>query len=134
MALGPFLFESHGFGYADVGRQLDTSWAELETAGQLNALQWTGPRSETISITGVLFPQAHGGQATLDGVRLAAKFGMPLMLVSLGGRVFGMHAVQKIDEDRAFHDRKGTPGSNAYTIEVKRLGAGFSLLSLLGIL
>lgn len=133
MALGPFMFRAHGFGYTGVGRKLDTSWAEIETAGRLNALQWTGPRSEVATITGVLFPREFGGAGTLEGVRLAAKSGVPLMLVSLGGRVFGSHAVQKLDEDRAFHDRYGAPGRNAYTIEVKRIGAGVSLLSLLGI-
>jgi phage protein U len=70
----------------------------------------------------------------LEGVRLAAKSGVPLMLVSLGGKIFGSHAVQKVDEDRAFHDRYGTPGRNAFTIEVKRIGAGFSLPSLLGVI
>jgi len=134
MALGPFMFQSHGFGYTDVGRKLDTTWAELETVGRLHALQWTGPRTEVVTITGVLFPQEFGGATTLEGVRLAAKSGIPLMLVSLGGRVFGSHAIQKVDEDRGFHDRYGTPGRNAYTIEVKRIGAGFSLLSLLGLI
>jgi phage protein U len=111
---------------------LDTTWAEIETTGRLNALQWTGPRSETITITGVLFPAEWGGASTLEGVRLAANNGIPLMLVSLGGKVFGSHTIQKIDEDRTYHDRFGTPGRNAYTIEVKRIGSGFSLLSLLG--
>lgn len=134
MALGPFAFRAHGFGYTDVGRKLDTSWAEIETAGRLNALQWTGPRSETVSINGVLFPQEFGGATTLEGVRLAAKSGIPLMLVSLGGKVFGSHAIQKLDEDRSYHDRNGTPGRNAYSIELKRVGAGFSLLSLLGVI
>jgi phage protein U len=132
MALGPFMFRAHGFGYNGLGRKLDTTWAEIETAGRLNALQWTGPRSEAVTINGVLFPQEFGGIGTLEGARLAAKSGLPLMLVSLGGKVFGSHAIQKIDEDRGFHDRYGTPGRNAYTIEVKRIGAGFSLLSLLG--
>lgn len=134
MALGPFMFRSHGFGYTDVSRKLDTTWAEIETAGRLNALQWTGPRSETITITGVLFPAEWGGASTLEGVRLAAKNGIPLMLVSLGGKVFGSHAIQKVDEDRTYHDRYGAPGRNAYTIEVKRISSGFSLLSLLGAL
>ena len=134
MALGPFMFHAHGFGYTGVGRKLDTSWAEIETAGRFNALQWTGPRSEVVTITGVLFPKEFGGAGTLESVRLAATSGVPLMLVSLGGKVFGSHAIQKVDEDRAFHDRFGAPGRNAYTIEVKRLGAGFSLLSLLGVI
>lgn len=132
MALGPFLFRAHGFGYTGVGRKLDTTWAEIETAGRMNALQWTGPRSEIVTINGVLFPEAFGGAGTLEGVRLAAKNGIPLMLVSLGGKVFGSHAIQKIDEDRTNHNRFGAPGRNAYAIEVKRMSSGFSLLSLLG--
>lgn len=131
MALGPFMFRAHGFGYTGLGRKLDTTWAEIETAGRFNALQWTGPRSEVVTLNGVLFPQAFGGAGALEGLRLAAKSGVPLMLVSLGGKVFGSHAIQRVDEDRAFHDRFGTPGRNTFTLEVKRLGAGFSLLSLL---
>ena len=134
MALGPFAFRAHGFGYTGVQRKLDVSWAEVETVGRLSELQWTGPRSEVVTISGVLFPQEFGGSTTLEGVKLAAKNGIPLMLVSLGGRVFGSHAIQKVDEDRGFHDRLGTPGRNAFTIEVRRVGSGFSLLSLMGIL
>ena len=134
MALGPFMFRAHGFGYTDVRRQLDTTWAEIETAGRLNALQWTGPRSEAITISGVLFPAEWGGSGTLEGVRLAAKNGIPLMMVSLGGMVFGSHAIQKIDEDRSYHDRFSVPGKIAYAIELKRIGSGYSLLSLLGVI
>ena len=134
MALGPFLFHSHGFGYTDVSRKLDTSWAEIQTAGRLNALQWTGPSSDVVTINGVLFPTEFGGSGTLAAVRLAAKNGIPLMLVSLGGMVFGSHAIQKVDEDRGFHNRYGAPARNAYSIEVKRIGSGFSLLSMLGII
>ena len=131
MALGPFLFRAHGFGYTKLERKLDTSWAEIETVGRMNALQWTGPRQDVVSINGVLFPQEFGGTASLEGLRLAAQSGIPLMLVSLGGKIFGSHAIQKIEEDRAFHDRFGTPGRNAYSIEVRRLSRGL-LASLFG--
>ena len=131
MALAPFAFRAYGFGYTDLGRKVDVAWAELETVGRLNALQFTGPKSETVTISGVLFPKEFGGQNTLEGVRLAAKTGIPLMLVSLGGKVFGLHAIQKVEEDRTYHDRRGTPGRNAYSIELKRMSTGFSLLSLL---
>lgn len=133
MALGPFLFRAHGFGYSGLGRKLDTTWAEIETAGRFNDLQWTGPTSEVVTIKGVLFPQEFGGAVTLEGVRLAAKNGIPLMMVSLGGLVFGNHAIQGVEEDQAFHDRRGIPGRNAYSIEVKRKGSGISLRSLLGV-
>lgn len=132
MALGPFAFRAHGFGYTDVGRKLDTSWAEIPTAGGLDQLQWTGPRREAVKISGVLFPREFGGAGALEGIRLAAKNGVPLPLVSLGGRIFGLHAIQKVDDDRSFHDRRGEPARQAYSIELRKVGFGFSLVSLLG--
>lgn len=121
MALGPFMFRAHGFGYSGLGRTLDTGWAAVETAGGLDALQWTGPRSETLTITGVLFPQEFGGIGTLEGLRLAASSGVAMNLVSLGGAVLGRHAVQKISEDRMYMNRQGVPGRVSYSLELKRL-------------
>ncbi|KZK83619.1 Phage P2 GpU [Pseudovibrio sp. Ad13] len=125
MALGPFLFHAHGFGYTELERTLETRWATQETAGRMHAQQWTGPGSETIRINGVLFPQEFGGQTTLDGVRLAARQGVPLMLVSIGGRVFGSHTIQGVEEAQSLHDRIGTPGQNEYTIELLAYPSSF---------
>jgi phage protein U len=134
MALGPFMFRAHGFGYSDLGRKLNTSWAQLETAGRFHALQWTGPSEDVVAVNGVLFPREFGGQSTLEGVRLAAQRGIPLPLFTLGGRYFGLQAIHKVDEDRTFVTRTGTPGQNAYSLEMKKLSGGFSLLSLLGVI
>lgn len=105
----------------------------METAGRFNDLQWTGPRSETVIINGVLFPQEFGGTVTLGAVRLAAKHGRRLMLVSLGGKIFGRHAIQKIEESQEYHNRHGLPGKVSYSIELRRASASASLLSRLGI-
>lgn len=134
MALGPFLFRAHGFGYTDVSRKLNTTWAEIETTGRMNALQWTGPRSEEITINGVLFPAEWGGESTLGGVRLAAKNGLPLMLANRSGQIFGMQAIQGVDDDKAFMNNLGQAGRISYSIKVRQIGSGFSLLSLLGII
>ena len=134
MALGPFYFRGHGFGYSGLTGELQTPWAELETAGRLHELQWTGPTAEVVTISGVLFPREFGGQDTLNGIKLAARSGVPLPLVTAGGKYFGLQAIQKVSEDRAFIDRVGVPRQNAYSIEVKRMSAGFSLLSLLGVI
>lgn len=134
MALGPFMFRAHGFGYEGLGRKLNTTWAQLETAGRFHALQWTGPTEDVVTVNGVLFPQEFGGQETLDGIRLAAQVGVPLPLFTLGGKYFGLQALQRVDEDRTFVSRAGTPGMNAYALEMKKLSSGFSLLSMLGVI
>lgn len=132
MALGPFAFRAHGLGYTDVSRSLETPWAEIEVIGRFNELQWMGPTSETVTINGVLFPKQHGGQGSLEGIKAAQRMGIPLILVSLGGLIFGSQAIQGVQEDRSFHDRYGQPGRNAYSITLARRSAGFSLMSLFG--
>lgn len=142
MALGPFAFEGLGFGFTGEKRTLDTAWAKIEVAQDFDRLQFTGPRTDEVTISGVIFDESFGGQASLDGLREAATAGSPLMLVQGGadlGRVFGLVVIQSIDEDRSFHDAAGRPRRNAYSIKVLRYpgkmsGAGIvgALLSLLG--
>jgi len=120
MALGGFVFQALGFSFESQGRGLETPWAELKTAARFDALQWTGPKSESFSIKGVIFAPEFGGQETLDGLRAAASAGRPLMLVTRAGRVMGMHVVFGISEDRTYIDGSGQARLNRYSIELRR--------------
>jgi len=132
MALGGHAFHAHGFGFTGLNRQLDTGWAELDVAMRFDALHWTGPKGETVSIKGVLFPQEFGGLDTLESLRRAAQNGEPMQLVSARGQVFGRYVVVSIDEDRSLHDAVGQPMRNAYSLQLKRYtGAAGSALSVL---
>ena len=129
MALGPFQFEAHGFSLQNRRKTLDTPWAELDVVGAENALQWVGPKSRSEMIRGVLF-LAFGGQSSLDGLKIAARNGIPLPFVDLGGfpgNVFGMHVVEGVSEDHGFIDAGGRPLRNAYTISIRT--ASLSLAS-----
>lgn len=129
MTLGPFAFQALGFGYNNVKRHLDTSWATVDVAGRMEALHWVGPKSDSVTIGGVLFSQEFGGQETLESVRAAAKSGIVLPLITGDGSILGLFAVQGVDEDRHHHDAQGQPRKNAYTIKLKVIeGAGFGSL------
>ncbi|MER9652548.1 phage tail protein [Mesorhizobium sp. M0152] len=137
MSLGRFAFEALGFSYTDVSRSLETPWQGIAVASGFDTLQWTGPKSDGVSIKGVLFPVALGGAAGLEGIRKAAIAGTPLMLVSLGGQIFGNYVVEGVKEDRAYHDRVGTPRQNGYEISLKfypGIAGGNAPISLGGIL
>jgi len=123
MMLGPFPFEAAGFGYTDVQRRVQTPWADIAVAQDLNQQQWTGPTSEDVTIRGVLFPAEF--PASLTGLIAAANAGTPLMLVSgdaASGSIHGMFTIQSVDEDRSFHDAAGRAWRNAYTLSLKRYG------------
>lgn len=135
MALGPFAFEALGFSFNGISRDLDTGWADIPVASTMNALQYVGPKSEGLTINGVLFPEAYGGQQNLDGIRQAAQEGTPLMLVTLSGDIRGSHAVMSVSEDRDLHTGFGLPRRNGWSISLRRLGkaqggSSFSSLNL----
>lgn len=124
MMLGPHAFEATGFSYTDIQRRVQTPWADIAVAQDLNQQQWTGPTSEDVTIRGVLFPAEF--PASLQGLIAAAQAGTPLMFVSgdaLAGAVHGMFTIQSIDEDRSHHDRAGRAWRNAYSITLKRYGS-----------
>lgn len=131
MALGGFTFRAlGGLTYNGLTRDLDTSWAEIAVVDGFNAQQWTGPKNDVVTISGVLFPEEFGGMGSLNGIRSAAIAGIPMMLVTAAGSVHGMHTIQGVGEDQTFHDAQGRPRQDAYDIKLKKYSAGGGLLSL----
>lgn len=134
MMLGGFAFEAMGFGYDGLSRSVQTPWAEIDVAQGLDAQQWTGPKSDEITIKGVLFPAEFGGQASLDGLVAAALAGKKMMFVSgtaSAGLIHGWFTVQSVEEDRSFIDASGAARRNAYSIKIKRYGDSSSLATLI---
>lgn len=129
MALGSYAFRALGFSLTDQARELSTPWAEIEVAYGFDSLQWTGPKSDSFSIRGVIFEEAFGGQASLDGISKAAAAGKKLMLVTREGKIHGSHVVFGVTEERGFIRADGLARRNAYEIKLRRYagGGGWSL-------
>lgn len=132
MALGPFGFHSLRFGFDGISRDLATTWADIQTVGGLDRLQWLGGESDRVKIEGVVFPEEFGGLGSLEGVRSAARDGSVLPLVTLGGNVFGMYVIERVTEDQRYHDATGRPRKDVYMIGLKRyVGNSFSPVSII---
>lgn len=137
MALGPFIFEAHGFGFTDRRRSQGTRWAEIPVAGGLNPIQWTGGDGAKEEIRGVLFPEHFGGEDNLRGLYEAAKSGEILPLVALSGEqnIFDMWVIEDISDDHSFVDASGRPLRQAYSISLRAYvdqhGQGFDPMSVL---
>jgi phage protein U len=123
MMLGDFAFKALGFGYQGLKRKVNTPWVEIPVGQTLNQQQWTGPTSDEVTINGVLFPLEFGGQEQLDGLIEAQLDGAELMLVTGDagrGDIRGIFTIQSVEEDKAYIDRRGQAGKNAYVIALKR--------------
>lgn len=131
MALGPFMFHSLRFGYNGLRRNLSTRWADIQTVGGLNRLQWTGGDDDTVDIEGVIFPHEFGGLSVLEAVRSAAVAGTVLPLITLAGNVYGLHVIEGVSEDQSFHDALGRPRQDVFRLRLKRYNGGsFSPISI----
>lgn len=133
MALGPYAFRALGFAFDHQSMSQETPWAEVEVAERFDSLQWTGPKAKRFSIRGVIFDVEFGGQESLDGIAAAAAAGRPLMLVTMAGRVHGLHAVISISEDRTHIMANGQPRMNQYSIDLQRYHGGGSIGLLTGL-
>jgi phage protein U len=134
IALGPYQFQALGFGMTDLNRDLQTPWAEIDVAMRFDALHWTGPKSDSVTIKGVLFPQEFGGLAALNGIAAAARAGRPLTLVTGAGDVGGRFVVVSVSEDWSYIDARGRPRRDAYQIQLRRYAGASGLGGILGAL
>jgi phage protein U len=121
MALGGFTFRALGFSFGTQEIELSTPWAEIDVCYRLAALQWTGPKSDSFAIKGVIFEEAFGGLSSLDGIRDAASNGEPLMLVTFSGKVHGRHAVQQVSQERDYIRYDGLARRVSYSIQLRRI-------------
>lgn len=125
MALGPFQFQALGFSFEAQDREVDSPWSEISVGGRLDALHWTGPKSDTFVISGCLFTEAFGGQGSLDGIIAAQLAGRPLTLVTRAGRVHGLHVVEGTSQQRSYIRGDGMARKVQYDIKLKRYSGGF---------
>ena len=124
MSLGGIAFQAMGFGYTDLSRNLATPHAALEVANAFEVLQWTGPKSEDITIKGAVFPEAWGGMDSLEALRARAKAGRVMTLATADGTIRGSYVIEGIDDEHTVIDARGTPRKASYTIKLKHRGRG----------
>ena len=135
-SLGPFVFEAHGFGLEEMGQSLKTPWAKIKVPGGLDRLQWMGGESESVKISGVLFPHEFGGQASLAGIRIAAESGVSLHLIQRAGasmaNILSRFVVEGVEDNQSFIAANGIAMKDTYSISLRRYpGAAFSFQSVL---
>lgn len=120
MMFGDVVFRAWGFGYVDFSRDIDTSWAAVEVAGQLTQYQWTGPKSDTMKIGGVLVPKAVDGMKKLLQLRLYATNGEPKNLMARTGAVIGKFIISNLSHTGEYYDESGAPALLKYDMTLLR--------------
>jgi hypothetical protein len=115
--------------------------ATLPSQGRLgrdNAIQFTGPGEETISIHGRLFPYQFGGIDTMEQIRNALRAGKPLMVtqfspsmvqdisltsgLAYSGTKVGNYMIRALRKNNFLYTGDGVPMKIDFTMELVLYG------------
>lgn len=126
MQLGRYQFRISTAAYDEFNRSTEYKWAAQERVGQHDALQYTGPGADTITLSGVIFTQYAGGDGQLSRMRDTAAEGSPMILVDGRGFVHGRWVIERVEEGQMVFMKAGVPRKQTFNLSLRYYDAGYS--------
>ncbi|MDF7786470.1 phage tail protein [Pantoea stewartii] len=133
MTLGLFVFMLETVPYQEL--QLQRSWRfpSNSRVGFRPALQFAGPDTDTLTLSGVLLPELTGGRLSLYALEQIAELGRAWPLIEGSGTIYGMYVIESLSQTKAEFFSNGACRRIEFTLTLKRadesLGEMFGSLS-----
>jgi len=124
MQLGSYQFGIDTAAYQEFSRSTEYRWPSQERVGQMDALQYTGPGSDSVTLTGLVFPEWNGGTGQLDDMRREASKGEPLIMVDGLGRIHGQWVIERVEETQSTFAQRGVARRQAFTLQIRKYDDG----------
>lgn len=128
LQLGAFQFSVSTAAYEELSRSSEYRWAAQQRVGSNDALQFTGFPAESLDLRGVIYPHFKGGLDQVTLMRAQASLGVPLPLLSMGGRVLGAWVIEAVREGQRIFERGGAPLRQEFSMRLKRYDGGLRSL------
>jgi hypothetical protein len=122
MALGPFRFALATAAWQSFRRSTSWRWASIDRHGRQPARQYLGPGSETVTLSGTIYPHFRGGLAQVSAMRAIAGLGEPLLLVDGTGGIHGSWCIETVEEERTIPLANGAPRRIDFTLTLASYG------------
>lgn len=120
MQLGSFQFSLATAAFQDLRRSTEYRWPSQDRMGKAPALQFTGPGADTITLSGVIFPEFRGGSRQVDAMRALAAKGQPQLLVDGFGRMMGKWVIESIQEEQSTFAAFGQARKQTFTMQLRK--------------
>lgn len=122
MKLGRYAFSLNTAAYQELQRSGAYRWAAQERHGQHAALQYLGPGEDSLSLSGVIYPQFAGAVDQVEDMRAEAAQGEPLLLVDGLGRIHGKWAILMVTETQRVFFADGVPRKIEFSLKLRYFG------------
>ncbi len=120
MALGMFVFMLQTVPYQDFQHQM--AWRHPSNAriGKRPASQFLGPDEESITLSGVLYPELTGGKVSLMALQLMAETGKAWSLIEGSGAIHGMFVIESLSRTKSIFFSDGSARKIEFALTLKR--------------
>lgn len=122
LMLGGFKFSLNTAVFQELQRSTAFRWPAQERVGQFDALQFTGPSEDRITLPGTVYPNFRGGEMQIDDLRAIAAQGKPLRLIGPTGTILGLWVVESVEEKQGAFNVDGKPRRQDFTLVLKKFG------------
>ena len=122
MMLGGFKFSISTAVFTELHRSTSYRWQAQERVNNWDALQFTGPGDDRMTLPGTIYPDWRGGVAQLDDLRSLAGAGRPLRMISALGDIMGLWVIDNVEEGQSFHKPDGTFRKQEFSVSLRKFG------------
>lgn len=132
MRIGDHQFTIDDLNYQKFATEYEARWKEHFTAGGGHVDHFLGPAPQSVTLSGILFPESHGGLNEAEALGAETTKGQPLAMYSLAGKSFGNVKVLSL---RLSHEVIGVDArvmKASYDLKVSRYGQGADRNPLMG--
>lgn len=130
MVLGFFVFMLKTIPFQQLQQQQQWRHASNNRVGKRPTMQFLGPDSDSITLSGVLMPSVTGGKLSLLVLEQMAETGRGWPLIRGDGTIYGMFVISEIGKTETDQVSSGAPRKIDFTIKLTRMDE--SLTQMLG--
>ena len=119
-SLGLFVFEPFKVAFDELQQKINYRYGTGNAVGVRPRMQYIGPDNDTISFSGVVYPELAGSNvASIDKLIAMGNTGKTYALLDGTGRFYGMFYIESINRNQSHLLTNGSPRKIGFDISLK---------------
>lgn len=121
MIYGMFVFQLSTLPHQQIQQSRNWRHVKNERINRSASWQYIGAGDDTITLSGLLYPEITGGEVSLTALTSQAYVGRPWPLIDGVGKIYGMYVITGLNTTRSELDRYGRARKIEFTVTFERV-------------
>ena len=121
MIYGMFVFQLSTLPHQQIQQSRNWRHVKNERINRSASWQYIGAGDDTITLSGLLYPEITGGEVSLTALTTLAYTGLPWPLIDGVGQIYGMYVITGLNTTRSELDRYGRARKIEFTVTFERV-------------